>query len=1070
MVTLKIRKKLWFTRALTLLFVCGLLGATTPPQPAHALANGDGLTVYAEESVQTPRWRTWTNSTNTYSSEASLPTVNGVVHQIQIAAAPNGTGAIAAVQNDGLFSNQLRVLRYNGTSWSSDWQASIGFNTSAPRFDVAYSQSTGQGFVVYSANTGSNNELRYRTFNGTSWSAEQSYNAQRTSGTVAYVRAEARPGTDEIAVIWADDSNMDMSANYYNMATNTWSGEPAAALSTNIARNGTGTSVNSAFADLAFEQVSGKLQVCWGDEGVADLKCVTRTAGTGGSWGSVTTYSTFAVQPVEMHLASEPGTNYIAYTADDDAGTPSGEVGIWNGSTWGNIDNYAVNSLNSNDGSTTNTSVGWVRSGSQSRAIVTFDNQLVAGVDWRVFNKNTSTWATQTPFTGAPVASNFNDRMHIMKQNPLNPSQLMFLQREFGDDLMAKKIVFDGANITWSSVEPGGVGLETTMPNRNLGYGWSGDFAYYGQDNSPALTYDQTSYRFFANTDSTDVGAPLSGKNTVASLAASGDAFRLRQDITVSGGTLEAGAKDFKLQYAGKGFGSCDSPSGTPSTYTDVTSSTPIAYKDNPTPTSDSALTSNSNDPSPDVNETYVETNNFTANTDVPSGDAAMWDFALYDNSAPASTAYCLRIVKSNGTPLDTYSKNPQITTSSGVTNTAPTSPTSLAQTKTSGTTLSTGAWTNESSVKFTASVSDPDSSDTLQLCVEKKPIGQSFTNTEDSCSTGVAYSGTPVSTNVTIGSHTENEYHWQARTKDAAGAYSSWVSYGGNAESARDYGVDTSAPTGGTVYDGTSAGVDAAFNDNSLSSLSANWSGVNSGLSGLDHYEYSIGTSPGNTSVKGWTSTSTSTSVTATGLSLHTSQPYYVNVRAIDNAGNTQTGITSDGQLVLPSLSFGVSSPTLTLDNLNASNNYTDSKTTTLTTSTNAYGGYVIRAFANDYLRNSGLQTIPDFTGGSYAAPDSWQSSDTGLGYTSNDTSVQGANKFQAATCPGGNALASPGCFAPFSQSAPGDIVADHASGVSGTPVTNEQFTLTYRVTAPSGQAANSYQTTIIYSALPVY
>lgn len=1049
-----------------------LLCAMLPSTSAGAIANGDGLTIYGEGSVQTPRWRTWTNATNTYGAESSLPTAGGSIHQIQIAAAPDRQEVVAAVQNDGLFSNQLRVFHYNGSTWSSDWQASIGFNTSAPRFDVVYSQSTNKAFVVYSANTGSTNELRYRTYNGTSWSAEQSYNAQRTSGTVAYVKALPRPGTDEIAVVWADDSNMDMSANYYNMATNTWSGEPAAALSTNISRNGTGTSVNSAFADLAFEQVSGKLQVCWGDEGVTDLKCVTRSAGTGGSWGSVTTYSGFNVEPVEMHMASEPNTNYIAYTADDDAGTPSGEVGVWDGSTWGNIDKYATNSLNSNDQSTTNTAVGWVRSGSQSRAVVTFDNQLVSGVDWRVFNKNTSTWATQTPFTDAPTASNFNDRMHILQQNPHNPGQLMFLQREFGDDLMAKKIVFDGANITWSSVEPGGVGLETSMPGRDLGYGWSGDFAYYGQDNSPALTYTQSSFRLFNNADSTDVGSALAANNTAATLSTSGDAFRLRQNIAVSGGTMEADSQDFKLQYAGKGAGSCASPSGSPSSYTDVTASTLIAYKDNATPTSDAALTANANDPTHNVDETYVETNNFTSRADVSTGNSGMWDFALHDNGAPTTTAYCLKIVKSDGTALNSYTNYAQVTTG-GAANSTPNAPSSLAQTKTGGTTLATGDWTNENSVKFTASASDPDASDTLQLCVEVQPIGTSFNSNDASqtCGTGVAYSGSAVSTNVTIGSLSDGtQYHWQARVKDSGGAYSSWQSYGGNAESTRDVGVDTSAPTGGTVYDGTSTGVDAVFNDNSLSTLSANWASFNANASGLSRYDYSIGTTAGGTDIKGWTNNGTTTSVTASGLTLQTSKLYYFNVRAVDTAGNVQSAVSSDGQLILPSLSFGVSPQTLNFSNLNAGNSYTATQSTTLTTSTNAYGGYIVRAFSSGLLQ-SGSNVIGDFSGGSYASPDSWQSGDIGFGYTSSDTLIQGSNIFQASTCPGGSTLSAPGCYAPFVHAGPGDIVADHTANVTGSPVANENFTISYRVTADAAQPASSgYGTTIIYSATPKY
>jgi hypothetical protein len=106
-------------------------------------------------------------------------------------------------------------------------------------------------------------------------------------------------------------------------------------------------------------------------------------------------------------------------------------------------------------------------------------------------------------------------------------------------------------------------------------------------------------------------------------------------------------------------------------------------------------------------------------------------------------------------------------------------------------------------------------------------------------------------------------------------------------------------------------------------------------------------------------------------------------------------------------------------------------------------------------------------FSGGSYAAPDGWQTGDTGYGYTSSDTLVQGVNKFSPATCAGGNA--SP-CYAPFSLIAPGDIVADHTSTISGASVVNEQFTITHRVTVPSTQAAGNYTSVIIYNVTARY
>ena len=395
-----------------------------------------------------------------------------------------------------------------------------------------------------------------------------------------------------------------------------------------------------------------------------------------------------------------------------------------------------------------------------------------------------------------------------------------------------------------------------------------------------------------------------------------------------------------------------------------------------------------------------------------------------------------------------------------GGSNTAPNSPTSLTQKTTGDVTLTTGAWHNSTSIKFTATATDTDNPDTLQLCIEIDQLGTSFSNTEDSCGTGVSYTGSGVTITHTITVTDAQEYHWQARVKDAGGLYSSWVSYDVNAESARDVGVDTTAPTGGTVYDGTGVGVDSTFATSSLSALSANWDSFNTDVSGLLRYDYSIGTSAGATDIKSWTDNTTSTTVTATGLTLQTSQIYYVNVRAVDNAGNVQSAVSSNGQLVSPSISFAITPASATFNNLNAGNSYADTEVATLTTSTNAYNGYVIRAFTTDLLKSlGGTHQIANFSAGTYASPATWAGSETGFGYTSSDTSIQGSDKFGSGTL-----------YAPFSQTGPGDIVADHTSTVAGTSISNEAFNITYKVKVPASQAATNYTSTVVYTATAQY
>lgn len=183
------------------------------------------------------------------------------------------------------------------------------------------------------------------------------------------------------------------------------------------------------------------------------------------------------------------------------------------------------------------------------------------------------------------------------------------------------------------------------------------------------IDYAQASYGIFKNNDSTNVGSTLAASNTPAQVHYPSAPFRLRLLVGIGTLNLAANGESFKLQYVGKGSGTCMSPSGgSPSVYTDVTAGTLIAYNDNPSPVTNSSITNNAADPTDGANtvisQTYIESNNFTNPTIINAGQDGKWDFSLKDNGAPASTTYCLRAVLSTGTLLDTYSVYPEVTTS----------------------------------------------------------------------------------------------------------------------------------------------------------------------------------------------------------------------------------------------------------------------------------------------------------------------------------------------------------------------------------------------------------------------
>jgi hypothetical protein len=188
----------------------------------------------------------------------------------------------------------------------------------------------------------------------------------------------------------------------------------------------------------------------------------------------------------------------------------------------------------------------------------------------------------------------------------------------------------------------------------------------------------------------------------------------------------------------------------------------------------------------------------------------------------------------------------------------------------------------------------------------------------------------------------------------------------------------------------------------------------------------------------------------------------YYIQVKS--RQGNFTEGpwsVASSATTSDPSLTFSLDSSTINFSNLNSGNTYTDSaKTSVLTTSTNAYNGYVIYAKESQALTSS-VGTIPDFSG-SNSSPTTW--SGTGFGYNTSDTNLTtgsgGASRFS------GNKYAA---FA-ISSSTNGDPVADNLGPVQSSPISSEQFTISYRVSGNSTTKAGTYTNTIQYTIVPTY
>lgn len=480
----------WFRRFIICIAILAIICSIVPAHTVHALAEGDGRLFYGQDVTNSSPNRLYNGGSGVWGTAADVSTDGSFsVRFVRAAGSPTDAGRMVQAHSNS--NGQYRVHHWTGSSWVQDWTDSGGGSSAAsfvPRFDLAY-DNVGNAIMVYSNNVATTNEMSYRVFTGATqtWSAEQSFNPIRTTATVRMVNIVNRPGTDEFLIAWSDN-NMDLSATYYDLSANTFSGEPAAAFTFTISTLGGAADPRVQNFDIAIEQASGDGIICWSNEGVTDLLCNTRGAGTGGAWaGAATTYATFAVEPLDMHLASDPdpSSNQIAIVAGDDLGAMN--TAVWSGTAWGNFSALDT-SIDTLEVTTTNSSIGWLRSGSTSQALVTYDDLNSSGIDWATYDPATTTWAVQTDITTAFTPASGNDKFHELTRNPLDIDEAMSLIDDTNNDLSVKKIVFNGTTFAWSSADDiGGASLET---NNNAHGGWASTFAFYGNVPTPTLGVD----------------------------------------------------------------------------------------------------------------------------------------------------------------------------------------------------------------------------------------------------------------------------------------------------------------------------------------------------------------------------------------------------------------------------------------------------------------------------------------------------------------------------------------------------------------------------------------------------
>ena len=182
-------------------------------------------------------------------------------------------------------------------------------------------------------------------------------------------------------------------------------------------------------------------------------------------------------------------------------------------------------------------------------------------------------------------------------------------------------------------------------------------YANYPEIKTNVPVLGQQDYRWYANVDSVTPTTLLASENVPVTGSTPLQVLRLRINVDASEQALPASIQDFKLQF------SVNTGSGPWTDLGPISSTVIWRAFDNPSVSSGSAIASLLLSAS-DVLETYEETNPSAVNPNaVAAGQKGEWDWAIQNNSAPTGTYY-FRLVRGDGTALESYTNYPSISAS----------------------------------------------------------------------------------------------------------------------------------------------------------------------------------------------------------------------------------------------------------------------------------------------------------------------------------------------------------------------------------------------------------------------
>ncbi len=637
---------------------------------SDAINSSTGQATYEDNGSQNTWFRIWSGTTfgtqTSMSSGSVPPTPTNSKWFSEVSSPLTGEKLVAVLDADT--TDVLYVYRWdpNTTTWNNDLRIVLTVTTLNPTrgLDIAYEQLSGDAIFVYS--DGTSNQLKYyKRISGT-WDGAASNAGTAYSTLKNWVKLVPEANSDNILLGYLNSSNF-VGAMIWDGTNNAW---------TNQIPDNTGTTASGhteeSFA-MAWESSNQIPMIIWGTGG-ARLEYRRFTGAlAGGSWSAETNTGRVYNANVDwVNASTDPrvtSNNIAVGTMNVTATSPDCEFTVWDGSTW-TYDSLISCAKISGNGNHRSINVAFESNTGQAiwAFVAATDSGHLRYTRWN--GSFAPARSKQPATTGTAQTSPLSIQMY---PDP-NTSGIVVLYDVGTSTANAAlwDVEWDGAS--WSTPGAGNGGAAVFAATNGVQISNESAEAFGFGFNQYLETL--AAYKFYSNTDSTDVGTALTAQDTSYIFTNANSDFRLRLLLYYNQfDALGSSARSYKLQFVDPGSGSCAVPGGdgTPASWTDIGtgSSTLIAYKDNATPADGANLTANASDPTylgkTVRTQTYEEQNNFSNTTSAIAGDqVGEWDFALHDNTVfdKNSQTFCFRATKDTGRVLSTIGF-PLITTSS---------------------------------------------------------------------------------------------------------------------------------------------------------------------------------------------------------------------------------------------------------------------------------------------------------------------------------------------------------------------------------------------------------------------